>query len=63
MKEVFSANEIYKINIMQEMLAEEGIESTILDQKGSDLLLGEIHIYVDQKDEARALEIIKRHAM
>jgi hypothetical protein len=60
-KKIFSANDLYKINIMQEMLAESGIESTVLNQKGSALLIGEIHLYVDQKDEAKALEIIKKH--
>jgi hypothetical protein len=60
-KEIFSANDLYKINIMQEMLAEAGIESTVLNQKGSALLIGEIHLYVDEKDEAKALEIIKKH--
>jgi hypothetical protein len=63
MIEIFSANDMYKINIMQEMLAEANIESTMLDQKGSSLLLGEIHLYVDQKDETKALEIIKKHKM
>lgn len=63
MIEVFSATDMYKINIMQEMLSEENIESTILNQKGSALLLGDIHLYVDQKDEARALEIIGKHKM
>ena len=63
MIEVYSATDMYKINIMQEMLAEGNIESTILNQKGSALLLGEIHLYVDQKDEARALEIISKHKM
>ena len=63
MIEVFSADDIYKINIMQEMLAEENIKSSVLNQKGSALLLGEIHLYVDQKDEVKALEIIKKHKM
>ena len=63
MIEVFSADDMYKINIMQEMLAEEKIESTVLNQKGSALLLGEIHLYVDKKDEAKALEIIRKHKM
>ena len=63
MIEVFSANDMYKINIMQEMLAEENIKSSVLNQKGSALLLGEIHLYVDRKDEAKALEIIKKHKM
>ena len=61
--EVFSANDIYKVSIMQEMLAEENIESFILDQKGSELLMGEIHIYVDNKDEARAIEVVKKHKL
>ena len=61
--EVFSANDMYKISIMQEMLAEDNIESYILDQKGSELLMGEIHIYVDKKDEARAIEVVKKHKL
>lgn len=63
MIEVFSATDMYKINIMQEMLAEVNIESTVLNQKGSALLLGEILLYVDKKDEAKALEIIAKHKM
>jgi hypothetical protein len=63
MIEVFSATDMYKINIMQELLAEENIESTVLNQKGSALLLGEILLYVDKKDEAKALEIIAKHKM
>ena len=59
--EVFSATDMYKISIMQEMLAEDNIESYILDQKGSELLIGEIHLYVDKKDEAHALEVVKKH--
>ena len=61
--EVFSANDMYKVSIMQEMLAKENIESFILDQKGSELLMGEIHIYVDKKDEARAIEVVKKHKL
>ena len=61
MKEVFSAGKMYKINIMQELLAENEIESIVLNQKGSALLLGDIHLYVNDKDEEKALEIIKDH--
>jgi hypothetical protein len=61
MKEVFSANDMYKIDIIREVLAENKIESFVLDQKGSALLLGEIHVYVNDKDEAKALDIIKKH--
>lgn len=61
MKEVFSAAKMYKINIIQELLTKNKIESFVINQKGSALLLGEIHLYVDEKDEEKALEIIKDH--
>ena len=63
MKEVFSAEKMYKINIIQELLAEKKIESFVLNQKGSALLIGDIHLYVDKKDEKEALVIIKDHEM
>ncbi len=61
MKEVFSANDMYKVDIIREVLAENKIESFVLNQKGSALLLGEIHIYVNAKDESKAQDIIKKH--
>ncbi len=61
MKEVFSADKMYKIKIIQELLEKNKIESFILNQKGSALLLGDIHIYVDEKDEQKAHDIIKGH--
>lgn len=61
LKIVFSADSRYKTNIIQEVLAENNIKSMRLDQKGSALLLGEIHILVNEKDEAKALEIIANH--
>ncbi len=61
LKAVFSADEMYKINIIQEVLEENNIESIVLDQKGSALLIGEIVLYVNEKDEAKALKIIEEH--
>jgi len=61
MKVVFSANDLYKVNIMQEMLTEANIESFVMDQKGSDLLIGEVYLYVNENDEAKSLEIVKKH--
>lgn len=61
LREVYSANEMYKINIIRELLEEHKIESIILDQKGSSFLVGEIHLFVNEKDEGRAKEIIASH--
>ena len=58
---VYSADKNYKINIIQELLAEHGIDSIILDQKGSALLIGDIHLYVNAKDEEKAKSIIAGH--
>ena len=61
MKEVFSADKMYKIKIIQELLEENNIESYVLNQKGSAFLIGDIHLYVDEKDERKALNIIENH--
>lgn len=63
MKEVFSADKMYKIKIIQELLEESKIESFVLDQKGSAFLIGDIHLYVDAKNESKALSIIESHEM
>jgi len=59
--EVFSADEMYKIKIIQELLQENNIESFVLNQKGSSFLVGDVHLYVDRKDEAKAMKIIEKH--
>ena len=61
MKEVFTADKMYKIKIIQEMLEKNKIKSYVLNQKGSAFLVGDIHLYVDEKDEDKALSIIKNH--
>ena len=63
MKEVFSADKMYKIKIIQKLLEENNIENFVLNQKGSAFLIGEIHLYVDEKDESKAIGIIKSHEM
>ena len=61
LKEVYSADKQYKINIIQEILAENNIKSMVLDQKGSAFLVGDIHLYVNESDEEKAKEIIASH--
>jgi len=59
--EVFAADKQYKVNLIKELLEENKIECFILNQKGSALLLGNIQIYVDKKDEENARDLIKGH--
>ena len=59
--EVFAADKHYKVSLIKELLEENKIECFILNQKGSALLLGNIQIYVDKTNEAKAKEIIQGH--
>ena len=59
--EIFAANEMYKIDIIRELLMDNDIESFTLNQKGSSFLIGDIRLYVDKKDESKAKELISKH--
>jgi len=61
LRKVFVADKEYKINIIQEILKENNIDSIILNQKGSSFPVGEVELYVNEKDEVRALKIIDDH--
>lgn len=61
LKEIYSADKMYKIKIIQEVLEENNIKSVVLDQKGSALLIGDIHLYVNEVDEVKAKKIIEEH--
>ncbi len=61
LREVFTASKMYKIEMIQQFLTEKGIESFVLNQKDSEFLVGEIRLYVDEKDEAKAKEIVAVH--
>ncbi|NOX45467.1 MAG: DUF2007 domain-containing protein [Chlorobi bacterium] len=61
LREVFTAEKMYKIEMIQQFLTENGIESFVLNQKGSEFPVGEIRLFVDEKDEAKAKEIVAAH--
>lgn len=61
LREVFSAGKMYKIDMIKEFLSESGIECFVLNQKGSEFPVGEIKLFVDEKDEAKAKEIVAKH--
>lgn len=61
LKEIFSADKMYKINIIREVLEKNNIKTVVLDQKGSAFLIGDIHLYVDATDVEKALKVIAEH--
>ena len=63
LREVFSANKMYKIEMIKGFLNVENIESFVLNQKDSEFLVGSIRLFVDEKDEEKAKEIVSSHEM
>ncbi|MBN1768604.1 MAG: DUF2007 domain-containing protein [Prolixibacteraceae bacterium] len=59
-KQVFLSGELYQAEIARELLENNGINAVIMNQKDSSYTsFGDIEVFVNQKDEAKALEIIK----
>jgi len=60
---VHETDKEYKAVIIREKLAEEGIQSSQIDRKGSEinLFIGTIEIYVHENDVEKAKEIITKH--
>ncbi len=59
-KQVFLSGELYRAEIARELLENNGVSAVILNQKDSSYAsFGNIEVYVNEKDEAKALEILK----
>jgi len=59
-KRVFLTGDLYKAEIIHDLLENEGIDSVTLNQKDSVYqTFGDIEVYVNEMDEEKALEIIK----
>ncbi|NLU40442.1 MAG: DUF2007 domain-containing protein [Bacteroidales bacterium] len=59
-KQVFLTGELYQAEIARELLEMNGIEAVILDKKDKVYqVFGDIEVYVNETDEAKALEILK----
>jgi len=58
---VYTADQLYKVQMIKEFLDEAGIKSVILNEKDSEFLVGEIELYVDESDVDKAEKIIAQH--
>ncbi|MCF8296556.1 MAG: DUF2007 domain-containing protein [Saprospiraceae bacterium] len=58
---VYTAFKVYKIEIIQALLEEAGIESNMLNKMDSTMLMGDIELYVHNDDSVKALQIIEQH--
>lgn len=59
-KQVFLTGELYLAEIAKDVLENNGIEAVILNKKDTSYAsFGDIEVYVNEKDEVQALEILK----
>lgn len=58
---VYSSNQEYQIQIAQELLEENGMESFTLNQHDSVIpSIGTIELYVNEQNQLKAKEILKK---
>ena len=57
---VYTANQVYKVEAVKQLLAEEDIEAFVMDKKDStSFVFGDVELYVQPEDENLAVELIK----
>jgi len=57
---IYSTNKLYQAEMVKQMLEDNNIFSVIMNQKDSSYLIGSIELYVEQKHEEKAKELIKQ---
>ncbi len=57
--QVYSANDLYKVDLVKGMLLENGIASEILDRQDSAFLTGEVELFVHTADFDAAKKLIE----
>ena len=59
-KEVFMTSQEYQIAIAEALLKDQGINAVVMNQHDSAYqTFGEFRLYVEEHDEAKALELLK----
>jgi len=56
---IYTTDQLYKADAVKVLLAEENIESFVMNKKDSSYLLGDVELYVQPEDENKAVEMIK----
>jgi hypothetical protein len=55
---VYSAGQLYQVELVKGILDQSGIESVILNQSDSEFLLGEVELYVENENFDLAKNLI-----
>lgn len=60
-KSVYTADDLYKVELVKGLLDLAEIENVTMNKKGSELLVGEIELFVEEKDYDKARKIVLEH--
>jgi hypothetical protein len=55
---VYSSNQLWQVELIQGLLADNDIQSVIVNKKDSSYLFGEVELYVNVEDTFAAKQII-----
>ena len=55
---IYSAGQLYQVDLVKGILDENGVERVILNQSDSEFLLGEVELYVDSENFEEAKRLI-----
>nr|NQU93186.1 DUF2007 domain-containing protein [Bacteroidota bacterium] len=55
---IYSADKLYKVELVKGILERNEIESVIMNKRDSEFLIGEVELFVDAKNEDKALQLI-----
>jgi len=58
---IYDAGNIQEAEMIKGMLFEQGIECSIMNKRDSAYLMGNVELYVQQKDEISAKKLINEH--
>lgn len=60
-KSVYSADKLYKVELVKGILNQFSVESIIMNKRGSEFLVGDVDLFVDEKDFEKAQKLISEH--
>lgn len=58
---VYRSNQLYRAELMKQLLAENDIQAIIVNKKDSAYLFGDVELYVGFEDAFLAHQIINKH--
>lgn len=60
---IYTSDDFYRSEVVRQVLAEYEIEAILMDKQGFPYRIGEVEVYIHQKDFNRAIELIVENGL